>query len=135
MGLIILAGFLFLSSGGFTAGTVCLVSFFSPGLLALRVLVSSDDEWDAAGRSIGNFSIERNSDNEYCSRLVARTAIELELSSKPTTIEEDIALLQQMDTATMSRRLMVDASTEKRLALQFRIEKKRLLQETIELLK
>jgi hypothetical protein len=101
-------------------------------LQALRVLVSTDDEWNTAGRSIGNFSIERNRDNEQCARIVARTAIAMELSTKPTTIEEDIALLKQMD--SMSR-IMVDTSNAERLALQFRIEKKRLLQETMELLK
>ena len=101
-------------------------------LQALRVLVSSDEEWNAAKQSIGNFSIERSIDNEQCARFVALTAIEMELSSKPTTIEEDVALWKQMD--TMSR-IMVEASAEERLALQFRIEKKRLLQETIELLK
>jgi Rubisco LSMT substrate-binding len=100
-------------------------------LQALRVLVSSDDEWNAAGQSIGNFSVERNSDNEQCARLVARTAIEMELSTKPTTLDADLALLKQMD--TMSR-IMADSSTEERLAIQFRIEKKRLLQETIALI-
>ncbi len=101
-------------------------------LQALRVLVSSDDEWNSVGQSIGNFSVERSRHNEECARLVARTAIEMELSSKPTTVEEDIALLKRMD--TMSR-MTVDSSTEERLAIQFRIEKKRLLRETIESLK
>ena len=101
-------------------------------LQALRVLVSSDDEWNSAGQSIGNFSVERSPDNEDCARLVARTAIEMELSSKPTTVEEDMALFKRMD--TMSR-MTVDSSTEERIAIQFRIEKKRLLRETIELLK
>jgi Rubisco LSMT substrate-binding len=98
---------------------------------ALRVLVSTDEEWIAAGRAIGNFSVQRTVDNERCAVLVAITALDMELTSKATTIEDDQRLLKRMD--TMQR--MVESTTEDRLAVQFRTEKKRLLMETIEQLK
>jgi Rubisco LSMT substrate-binding len=97
-------------------------------LQALRVLVSSDDEWNAAEQAIGNFSVERSDDNERCALTVAITAIEMELAAKPTTIEEDQAFLQRFDTMKQ----IIDSDIEARLVLQFRIEKKKLLKETIE---
>jgi len=101
-------------------------------LQALRALVSSDDEWQAASEAIGNF-VEENSggaDNERCARLVAQTAIEMELASKATTVEEDGDLVKRMDSIKS-----LDASPEEKLAVQFRIEKKKLLLETIDKLK
>ena len=101
-------------------------------LQALRALVSTDEEWQAAGEAIGSF-VEENSggaENERCARLVARTAIEMELSSKATTIGQDEDLLQQMESIKS-----LDASPEEKLAVEFRIEKKKLLRETIEKLK
>jgi Rubisco LSMT substrate-binding len=99
-------------------------------LQALRVLVSSDTEWNDAGQSIGYFSQERTYENEQCARLVALTAIQAELASKPTTIEEDLELWKRMDVMKS-----LDTSAEERLAIQFRIEKKKLLRETMESLK
>jgi len=95
---------------------------------ALRALVASDDEWDDAGEAIGNFAAEGSggSQTEQLARLAARTALEMELASKPTTIEEDKELLKRMDSKA------VDASVEKKLAVLFRIEKKKLLKETID---
>jgi len=101
-------------------------------LQALRALVSTDEEWQAAGEAIGNF-VEENSggsDNERCARLVAQTAIEMELTSKTTTIAQDQDLLQQMEGIKS-----LDASPEEKLAVQFRIEKKKLLRETMEKLR
>ena len=98
-------------------------------LQALRALVSTDAEWDAAGQAIGNFAekMSGGAENEKCARLAAKKAIEIELASKATTIEEDRDLLKRMETMKS-----LDASRADILAVQFRIEKKRLLQETIE---
>lgn len=99
-------------------------------LQALRALLSTEDEWDKAGRAIGSFATENSGGpaNERCARLAARAAIELELQSKPTTLEEDVALLRRMVAASS---LDVMGSAEERLAIQFRIEKKKLLLETM----
>lgn len=102
-------------------------------LQALRALVSTDTEWEAAGQAIGNFCEENSGGaaNESCARLAARTAVEMELASKATTIEQDVELLKRMDTM----KSLDFSSPEERLAIQFRIEKKKLLRETIEMLK
>jgi protein-tyrosine-phosphatase len=95
---------------------------------ALRALVSTDAEWEAAGEAVGNF-VEVNSagpENERLARLAAKTALELELAAKPTTIEEDEALLKRMDQVKS-----MDSSVADKLAVMFRIEKKKLLSETI----
>lgn len=96
---------------------------------ALRALVSSDSEWEAAGEAVGNFAAEVSSENERKARLAARTAIELELAAKATTLEEDKEMLKR---ASSSKSGM---EPEERLALQFRIEKKKLLKETIDRLR
>ena len=95
-------------------------------MTALRVLVSSNNEWNAAGEAVGNFVTENSGgkENERLARLVAQRAVELELESKATTIEEDEALLQKMYDD------MSQSSNADRLAVQFRIEKKKLLRET-----
>jgi len=101
-------------------------------LQALRALVSSEEEWQNAGQAIGNF-VEDNSggiDNEQCALLVAQTAIEMELASKATTLVEDEDILNRMKSMRS-----LDAGVEEMLAVQFRIEKKKLLLETIEKLK
>ena len=100
-------------------------------LQALRALVSTDEEWEASGEAIGNFCEELSGgqENERCARLAAKTAIEMELASKPTSIKEDEELLQQMETMKS-----LDASREEKLAVLFRIEKKKLLLETLEAL-
>jgi len=90
---------------------------------ALRALVSNDAEWEQAGFSIGNFAAEMNPENERKARIAARTAIEMELASKPTTIE--------MDRAKLSSKAE-SLEPEERMAIMFRIEKKKLLKETIE---
>lgn len=97
-------------------------------LQALRALVSTDQEWDAAAGAIGNFAEENSggSENERCARLAAKTAIEMELASKATTIEQDDDLLKKMKNIKS-----LDTSSEEKLAIQFRIEKKKLLQECI----
>lgn len=97
-------------------------------LQALRALVSTDKEWDAAGQAIGNFSTENSGgfSNEQCARLVGRIAIEMELASKATTLEQDEELLQRMNLMKS-----LDSNPSERLAIQFRIEKKKLLREAI----
>jgi len=90
---------------------------------ALRALVSNDGEWEQAGFSIGNFAAEMNPENERKARIAARTAIEMELASKPTTIE--------MDRVKLSSKAE-SLEPEERMAIMFRIEKKKLLKETIE---
>ena len=96
---------------------------------ALRALVSTDEEWEAAGEAVGNFAAEVGSENERKARLAARTAVEMELASKPTTLEEDRELLKRISS------MKSGMETEERLAVQFRIEKKKLLKETIEKLR
>lgn len=91
-------------------------------LQGLRALVSTDKEWEDAGESVGNFAAEVNPDNERKARLVARTAIEMELQSKATTLEEDRELLN---------RVSGGIQPEEQLALAFRIEKKKLLVEAM----
>jgi hypothetical protein len=97
---------------------------------ALRALVSTGDEWDRAGGAIGSFGSEGSGgpDNERCARRAARAALEAELTSKPTTLDEDVALLRRLDATPNSLDL---GSPEEKLAIQFRIEKKKLLMETI----
>jgi hypothetical protein len=98
-------------------------------LQALRALVSTEDEWNAAGQAVGSFAEEGSGGaaNEAAARLAARTAVGMELQSKETTLQEDEALLQRMDTVKS-----MDASREEKLAVQFRIEKKKLLSETLD---
>eukprot|EP00550_Attheya_septentrionalis_P005599 CAMPEP_0198294790 /NCGR_PEP_ID=MMETSP1449-20131203/24387_1 /TAXON_ID=420275 /ORGANISM="Attheya septentrionalis, Strain CCMP2084" /LENGTH=544 /DNA_ID=CAMNT_0043994863 /DNA_START=94 /DNA_END=1728 /DNA_ORIENTATION=- len=95
---------------------------------ALRALVSTDKEWEEAREAIGNFSEPRSTQNEATARMAIRTALELELASKPTTLEEDERLLQVM---TSTKGGLMDASREDQLAVSFRIEKKKLLLEII----
>ena len=91
---------------------------------ALRALISSDREWQDSGESIGNFAEMVSAENEQAARTVARRAMELELESKPTTIEEDANLLKVLQDKD-------GVDYEEVLAVKFRLEKKRLLQETI----
>lgn len=92
---------------------------------ALRALVSTDEEWMAAGEAIGNFSEEMSPENERRANLAARKAMELELESKPTTLQQDMEIWKRK----MSSKSSLDREEE--LALSFRIEKKKLLQEVI----
>lgn len=98
---------------------------------ALRALVSTDQEWQEAGESIGNFAAQVSADNERKARLAARTAIESELFAKTTTLEEDRAMLKRLE----SNKKAGGQEMEERIALEFRIEKKKLLKETIERLR
>jgi hypothetical protein len=95
---------------------------------ALRALVSTDEEWEAAGEAVGNFAEEVNPENERKARLAARTAIEMELAAKPTTLDQDLELLKRMGSAKST-------DLEEKLALQFRIEKKKLLRAAIDRLR
>jgi hypothetical protein len=97
-------------------------------LQALRALVSTEQEWEASGEAVGNFSEDMSggAENERCARLAAQTAIEMELASMPTSIEEDEELLKRMNTMKS-----LDAGVEEKLAVEFRIEKKKLLLATI----
>lgn len=91
---------------------------------ALRALMSSNDEWDEAGEAVGNFAAEVSAANERAARTAVRKAMEMELESKATTIEEDRNLLK---TFTESK----GVENEEVLAVMFRLEKKKLLQEAI----
>ena len=97
---------------------------------ALRALLSTDEEWEAAGQAVGNFCEVVNQQNEACARLAARKAIQNELDGKPTTLQEDEDLLRRME-SEMSKKTD-SASYQEKLAMMFRIEKKRLLIETIQ---
>ncbi len=96
-------------------------------MTALRVLVSSEKEWNAAGEAVGNFVTENSGgkENERLARLVAQKALELELEAKETTLEDDQQLLNKMYNDSTGW------SSADILAVQFRIEKKKLLEETI----
>jgi len=92
-------------------------------MAALRVLVSSEEEWQSAGEAVGNLVTENSGgkENERLARFAAQKALELELEGKETTLEEDEELMKKM----------VTWSDAEMLAVQFRIEKKKLLKETI----
>lgn len=92
-------------------------------LQALRALLSTDAEWQQAGEAIGNLATTVSTDNEAAACNAARAILEMELASKVTTLEQDEKLLQQ------ARKTM---EPEDRLAILFRIEKKKLLQECID---
>ena len=95
-------------------------------LQALRALVSTEEEWEVfAGKAIGNFATQVSEENERLARLAAKTAIQLELDSKPTTLEQDMELWRKTSLFNANE------SAEERLALLFRIEKKKLLMEMI----
>ena len=93
---------------------------------ALRALVSSESEWEDSGEAIGNFAVQASPENERAARTAVRRAMEMELESKATTIEEDENLLKVLQAKKSGG---VDA--EEILAVKFRIEKKKLLQEAI----
>jgi hypothetical protein len=92
---------------------------------ALRALVSTNEEWENAGEAIGNFAEQISADNERAARLAIKRAMELELEGKPTSMEEDENLLKLMTGKT------ADVDMEELLAVQFRLEKKKLLKEAI----
>ena len=93
---------------------------------ALRALVSSESEWEDSGEAIGNFAVQVSPENERAARTAVRRAMEMELESKATTIEEDESLLKVLQAKKGGG---VDA--EEILAVKFRLEKKKLLQEAI----
>ena len=94
---------------------------------ALRALASTEQEWKDSGESIGNFAAQINPENERKARLAARTALEMEMAAKLTTLEEDRELLKRFDSSKSG----VQDEME-RIGLIFRIEKKKILKETID---
>ena len=99
-------------------------------MTALRVLMSSDEEWEASGEAVGNFVTENSggTKNEKIAIRAAKRALEVELESKESTLEDDEALLERMNSSGNGS---TELSTSEQLAVQFRIEKKKLLKETI----
>ena len=98
-------------------------------LQALRALLSTNAEWEErAGRSIGALAAAESGgpDLEQCVRKAARSVLQRELEMKPTTLDQDVTLLRQLEDG---RGRALDSDPEERLALQFRIEKKKLLRE------
>mgnify|MGYP001803506205 CR=1 FL=1 len=94
---------------------------------ALRALFCTEREWSAASESVGSFAESSpSSATESAVRVAAACALQWELDRKATSLEQDVALQQRL---TQSKAL--DMSTAESLALQFRIEKKTLLQETL----
>jgi hypothetical protein len=93
---------------------------------AVRALISTNEEWQDAGEAIGNFAKEISVENERAARLAIRRVMEMELESKATTMEEDETLLK-----AFSGRKGETNNVEEILAVTFRLEKKRLLQEAI----
>ena len=98
-------------------------------LQALRALVSSEDEWQASGEAVGNFAEMVSAENERKARVAARTSIEMELAAKGSTLEEDLELLKRVDAKSGTM------EPDEKLALEFRIEKKKLLKECIDRLR
>ena len=96
---------------------------------AVRALISTNEEWQDAGEAIGNFAAEISSENERAARLAIRRAMEMELESKATTIEEDGILLKAIGESKG------ETNVEEILAVTFRLEKKRLLQEAISIMR
>ena len=94
---------------------------------ALRALVSSDQEWEDAGEAIGNFAAEVSPVNEQKAKIAARTGIQMELAKKATTLEEDRELLKRLRSSNSALQ-----EPEERMAIMFRIEKKKLLKETLD---
>lgn len=94
-------------------------------LTALRVLVSSEEEWESVGEAVGNLVTENSGgkENERLARVAAQKALELELLAKPTTLKED--------EETWKNRDSLGVGIEDILALQFRMEKKKVLKETM----
>jgi D-aminopeptidase len=97
---------------------------------ALRALFCTDTEWQAAGQAVGSFATSStvSQATETAVRKAAQTALQWELDRKPTTLQEDETLQQRFD-AHKSK--AVDRSTAEQLALTFRIEKKKVLQECL----
>ena len=92
---------------------------------ALRALVSSDQEWDDSGEAIGNFAVTVSLENERAAMMAVRKAMEMELENKATTMEEDEKILQVLQAKSGG------VDVEEILAVNFRLEKKRLLKEAI----
>jgi hypothetical protein len=91
-------------------------------LSALRALFSTDAEWEAAGEAVGNFAQSVSVENEKAALLAAKTAMQLELQSKPTTLQEDLDHIKRVEQGLDK---LIDA--EELLAIRFRVEKKKLL--------
>lgn len=92
---------------------------------AMRALVSTNEEWDNSGEAIGNFATQVSPENERAARLAVKRAMELELESKRTSIGEDEKLIQTMNGKSGG------VDVEEFLAVLFRLEKKKLLNEAI----
>ena len=94
---------------------------------ALRALFCTDAEWQAAGQAVGSFAESSPSvSTEASVRSAAHCALQWELARQPTTLEQDVAVQQRQNASKA-----VDTSTAERLALAFRIEKKKILQECL----
>ena len=102
---------------------------------ALRALFCTDAEWQAAGQAVGSFAEASSSSSatETAVRAAAQCALTWELDRKATTVAEDEALWQRLQSAAVAKKKAADTmSTAERLALQFRIEKKKVLQECLQ---
>ena len=95
-------------------------------LSALRALFSTDEEWAAAGEAVGNFAESVSAANEQAALLAAKTAIQLELEGKATTLQEDLDQIKRVDQGLDK---MTDA--EELMAIRFRVEKKKLLMDSM----
>jgi len=91
---------------------------------AVRALISTDGEWGDAAEAIGNFASPVSPENERAANAAIRRAMEMELESKATTIEEDERLLTATTTDDDDDGMML-------LPVAFRLEKKKLLREAI----
>jgi len=94
---------------------------------ALRILVATDEEWKLSNENVAQFSSKFSDTNENCANIVAQTYMEIELASKDTTIQHDEQLLSSME---QEQKKIID--DHMLLVVKFRLEKKKLLKETID---
>jgi hypothetical protein len=99
-------------------------------LQLIRALFATETEWNAAGRSVGKFQDVVSVDNEACSKTVVAAVLTMELERKATTLEQDERLMSSSSKAGNTALSSLQSPAE-RLAVRFRIEKKKLLRETI----
>jgi hypothetical protein len=97
----------------------------------IRALFATEAEWDAAGRSVGKFQDVVSVDNETCSKKVVAAVLAMELERKATTLEQDERLMSSSSSKGGNTALSSLQSPAERLAVRFRIEKKKLLREAI----
>ena len=95
----------------------------------LRILISTDDEWESSGNDISKFSETYSIDNEKCLNQVIYKAIEYELyDDKKTSFEDDEGILKRLEKDSSASSLDDSDDIELKLAFMFRLEKKEIIE-------